>query len=60
VRPRLRRAAERGLPAHALFDDPVQDVLGFPDHEARQFLVGLAAGDAQQVFPEFLLGIGPR
>ena len=23
-----QRAAERGLPAHALFDDPVQDVLG--------------------------------
>ncbi|OIQ67234.1 hypothetical protein GALL_511900 [mine drainage metagenome] len=53
------RAAERRLPAHALFDDPVQDVLGLPDHVARKLLVGLAAGDAEQVFPEFLLGIGP-
>ncbi len=31
----------------------------FADHEARQLLVGLAAGHALQVFPEFLLGIGP-
>ena len=57
--PEAERAAERGLPAHALFDDPVQDVLELRDHVARQFLVGLAAGDAQQVFPEFLFGIGP-
>ena len=56
--PQAQRAAERGLPAHALLDDPVQDVLGFPDHEARQFLVGLSAGDALQILPEFLLRIG--
>ena len=29
------------------------------DHVARQLLVGLAAGDAKQVVPEFLFGIGP-
>ena len=57
--PQAERAAERRLPAHALFDDPVQDVLGLGDHVARQLLVGLAAGDAKQVFPEFLFGIGP-
>jgi hypothetical protein len=51
------RAAERRLPAHALLDDPVQDVLGFADHVPRQFFVGLAAGDAKQVFPEFFFGI---
>ena len=26
--PEAQRAAERGLPAHALFDDPVQNILG--------------------------------
>ena len=57
--PEAQRAAERGLPAHALFDHPAQDVLGLADHDAGQFLVGLAAGHAQQVVPEFLLGIGP-
>ena len=57
--PEAERAAERRLPAHALLDDPVQDVLGLADHVPRQLLVGLAAGDAQQIFPEFLFGIGP-
>ena len=50
-----QRAAERRLPAHALFDDPAQNVLGLADHVAGEFFVGLAAGHAQQVFPEFLL-----
>ena len=54
-----QRAAERGLPAHALFDDPVQDVLGFPDHEFCEFFVGLPAGEAQQIVPELLLRVGP-
>ena len=58
--PEAERAAERGLPAHALLDDPVQDILGLVDHHARQLLVGLAAGDAQQIFPELLLGVGTR
>ena len=56
--PETERAAERGLPAHALLDDPAKNVLGLRDHEAREFLVGLPAGDAQQIFPEFLFGIG--
>ncbi len=53
-----QRAAERGLPAHALFDDPVQDVLGLLDHELGEFFVGLAAGQAQQIVPELFLGVG--
>src|SRR5918994_1217023 len=53
------RAAERRLPAHPLFDHPAQNILGLGDHVLREFLVGFAAGDALQVFPEFLLGIGP-
>ncbi len=56
--PEAQRAAQRRLPAHALFDDPAEDVLGLPDHVARELFVGLAFGDALQVFPEFLLGIG--
>ena len=39
-----QRAAERGLPAHALFDDPVEDVLGLGDHELGELFVGLPAG----------------
>src|SRR5207253_325917 len=45
--PEAQRAAERWLPAHALFDDPAEDVLGLPDHETRQFLISLPAGDPQ-------------
>ena len=55
---KAQRAAERGLPAHALFDDPVQDVLGLLDHELGEFLVGLTAGQAQQIVPELFLGVG--
>ncbi len=59
MRPRLKRAAERGLEAHALLGDPAEHRLRFVDHVAGERLVGVAAGDAQEVVEELLLGVGP-
>ena len=51
------RAAERRLPAHALLDDPGQDLLRLADHETGELLVGMAARDPQKVVPELVLGV---
>ena len=51
------RAAERRLAAHALLDNPGQNFLRLADHEAGELLVGLAAGDPEQVVPELVLGV---
>ncbi|GBF25806.1 hypothetical protein MnTg02_00840 [bacterium MnTg02] len=46
--------AEGGLEAHTLRHHPIHRMRGAFDHQARQFLIGFAAGHAQQIVPIFL------
>ncbi|MNP36639.1 hypothetical protein D3C76_1300420 [compost metagenome] len=50
-------AGQRRLEMHAMAAHPVPTVGGRPDHQARQFLVGLAIGYLEQVLPELFLRI---
>ena len=56
----LQRAAERRLEAHALLLHPGIGAFGLADRHACEVLVGLPAGDAQQILPVFLLRVGSR
>jgi hypothetical protein len=53
----LQGAAEGGLPAHAVALHPFAEVLGLADGLAGQGLVGLAAGDLEEVLVELVLGV---
>lgn len=42
---------------HAMVPHPVPAIGRSPDHQPRQFLVGLPARDLEQVLPEFLFRV---
>ena len=54
----MERAAERGLEAHAAGAEPLAEISGGADGQARELLVGLTRGNPQQVVPELVFGVG--
>ena len=53
----VERAPEWALPLDAVLGHPLVEVFGRADRQPGEILVGLAAGDPDQVVPELVLGV---
>ena len=54
----MQRARQRRLKAHAVLAHPAAAARGLTDRQARHAFGGQAAGDLEQVLPEFFFGVG--